>query len=934
MSENNNDDGGATEGPSDIRPVVITDEMKNSYLAYAMSVIVSRALPDVRDGLKPVHRRILYGMSELNLDWNKPYKKSARVVGDVIGKYHPHGDSAVYDALVRMAQDFSMSLPLVDGQGNFGSVDGDPPAAMRYTECRLAKVSQYLLDDLEKDTVDFQENYDGSEKEPSVLPAKFPNLLVNGAGGIAVGMATNIPPHNLGEVIDACLAYMDNPEITIDELCEYVPGPDFPTGATILGRGGIAAAYHRGRGSIVMRARVEVEEVRKDRHALIVTAIPYQVNKRTLIEKIADQVREKRIEGISDIWDESNRQGMRIVIELRRDAVPEVVLNQLWRYSDLQTTFGANMLALNGGRPEQLNLRDMIRAFTAFREEVVSRRTKFLLKKARERAHILVGLAIAVANIDDVIHLIRHAPTPADARQQLLERSWPAKDIAPLVELIADPRHSVSPDGTVRLSVEQAQAILDLRLQRLTALGRDEIGKDLQVLANEIKDYLEILSSRARIVDIVKAEMVEVKEGFAVPRRTEIIDVDWDVDDEDLIQREDMVVTVSHRGYIKRVPLSTYRAQRRGGRGRSGMATRDEDFVTQIFITSTHSPVLFFSSRGMCYRMKVWRLPLATPQSQGKALINLLPLEQDEWITSILPLPEDPDEWRERDLMFATRSGNVRRNAITDFENINRNGKIAMKLDAEDSIVKVAICGPGQDVQLTSHNGQSIRFAVEDVRVFKGRDSRGVRGIRLDNKDEVISMAILNHVEATPDERATYLKQAGALRRAQTGEEGDELPEEAIGDEEAEAANAQGELSPERFAELSAKEEFVLTVSERGFGKRTSSYEYRVSGRGGKGIAAMVVNERNGGLVASFPVADTDQIMLVTDAGQLIRCPLNDVRIAGRNTQGVRVFRTDDSERVVSVEHIPDDGDEDDQNDVENDHDGPGNPPVPPAEND
>ena len=934
MSENNNDDGGATAGPSDIRPVVITDEMKNSYLAYAMSVIVSRALPDVRDGLKPVHRRILYGMSELNLDWNKPYKKSARVVGDVIGKYHPHGDSAVYDALVRMAQDFSMSLPLVDGQGNFGSVDGDPPAAMRYTECRLAKVSQYLLDDLEKDTVDFQENYDGSEKEPSVLPAKFPNLLVNGAGGIAVGMATNIPPHNLGEVIDACLAYMDNPEITIDELCEYVPGPDFPTGATILGRGGIAAAYHRGRGSIVMRARVEVEEVRKDRHALIVTAIPYQVNKRTLIEKIADQVREKRIEGISDIWDESNRQGMRIVIELRRDAVPEVVLNQLWRYSDLQTTFGANMLALNGGRPEQLNLRDMIRAFTAFREEVVSRRTKFLLKKARERAHILVGLAIAVANIDDVIHLIRHAPTPADARQQLLERSWPAKDIAPLVELIADPRHSVSPDGTVRLSVEQAQAILDLRLQRLTALGRDEIGKDLQVLANEIKDYLEILSSRARIVDIVKAEMVEVKEGFAVPRRTEIIDVDWDVDDEDLIQREDMVVTVSHRGYIKRVPLSTYRAQRRGGRGRSGMATRDEDFVTQIFITSTHSPVLFFSSRGMCYRMKVWRLPLATPQSQGKALINLLPLEQDEWITSILPLPEDPDEWRERDLMFATRSGNVRRNAITDFENINRNGKIAMKLDAEDSIVKVAICGPGQDVQLTSHNGQSIRFAVEDVRVFKGRDSRGVRGIRLDNKDEVISMAILNHVEATPDERATYLKQAGALRRAQTGEEGDELPEEGIGDEEAEAANAQGELSPERFAELSAKEEFVLTVSERGFGKRTSSYEYRVSGRGGKGIAAMVVNERNGGLVASFPVADTDQIMLVTDAGQLIRCPLNDVRIAGRNTQGVRVFRTDDSERVVSVEHIPDDGDEDDQNDVENDHDGPGNPPVPPAEND
>jgi DNA gyrase subunit A len=830
-----------------------------------------------------------------------------------MGKYHPHGDSAIYDALVRLAQDFSMSLPLIDGQGNFGSVDGDPPAAMRYTESRLAKVAQYLLDDLDKDTVDFRANYDEQLKEPSVLPAKFPNLLVNGAGGIAVGMATNIPPHNLGEVIDACLEFLENPEITIDELCQIVPGPDFPTGGTILGRAGIMSAYHKGRGSIVMRARVEIEELRKDRYALIVKSIPYQVNKRTLIEKIADAVRDKRVEGVSDIWDESNRQGMRVVIELKRDAVAEVVLNQLWRYSDLQSTFAANMLALNGGRPEQLNLRDMIQAFTTFREEVVSRRTKHLLKKARDRAHVLVGLAIAVANIDEVIALIRRAPTPAEAREQLMTRHWPAKDIAPLVELIADPRHTVAADGTVRLSLEQAQAILDLRLQRLTALGRDEIGNDLQKIAGEIKDYLEILSSRARIIEIIRTELTDIKTEFAVPRRTEIFDIEGEVDDEDLIQREDMVVTVSHRGYIKRVPLSTYRSQRRGGRGRSGMSTRDEDFVTQIFITSTHSPVLFFSSRGMCYRMKVWRLPAATPQSQGKALINLLPLEQGEWITSILALPENPEDWRERDLMFATRGGNVRRNAIGDFENINRNGKIAMKLDEGDSIVKVSICGPGEDVQLTTRLGQSIRFPVEDVRVFKGRDSTGVRGIRLDKADTVISMAILNHVDATPDERATYLKQASALRRAHVDEEEDDFPETTVIEEEAEPANAQGDLSPERFAELSAKEEFVLTVSERGFGKRSSSYEYRVSGRGGKGIAAMVVNERNGGLVASFPVADCDQIMLVTDAGQLIRCPVHDVRIASRNTQGVRIFRTDESEKVVSVEHIPDDGSEVDE---------------------
>ncbi|MGE5513092.1 MAG: DNA gyrase subunit A [Bacteroidota bacterium] len=908
MADNDKTAGGSAphdRGPSDIRPVSITDEMKRSYLDYAMSVIVSRALPDVRDGLKPVHRRILFGMNELGLDWNKKYVKSARVVGEVMGKYHPHGNAPIYDALVRMAQDFSMRLPLVDGQGNFGSIDGDPPAAERYTECRLTKVAGTLLDDLDKDTVDFRENYDGTLKEPQVLPAKFPNLLVNGSGGIAVGMATNIPPHNLGEVIDACMAHLDNPEIGIEELMQLVPGPDFPTGGLILGRVGIQAAYHKGRGSIVMRAKVHVEEIRKDREALIVTAIPYQVNKRTLIEKIAEQVREKRIEGISDLWDESNREGMRIVIELKRDAIADVVLNQLWRFSDLQTTFGANMLAINGGRPEQLNLKDMIASFTAFREEVVSRRTKYLLGKARDRAHVLVGLAIAVANIDEMIRLIRNAPSPTEARDEMMARDWPAKDIGPLVELIADPRHSLTAAGTLRLSDEQARAILDLRLQRLTALGRDEIGDELKKLGEEIKDYLAILASRARIIEIIKKELADIKAEFATPRQTEIVDMEGEVEDEDLIQREDMVVTVSHRGYIKRVPLSTYRAQRRGGKGRAGMSTREEDVVTQIFVASTHTPVLFFSSRGMAYRMKVWRLPAATPQSVGKALVNLLPLVEGEVITSILPLPEDERTWGTLELMFATRSGNVRRNSLADFETINRNGKIAMKLEEGDRIVRVAICAPDDNVLLTTAQGRCIRFPVEDVRVFKGRESAGVRGIRLEDGDEVISMAILRHVEATPGERAAYLKQANAIRRAQ----GAELPEGAAEVEaEAEAGESIEELTPQRYAELSAREQLVLTVSERGFGKRSSSYEYRTSGRGGKGIVAMVVNERNGRLVASFPVEDTDQIMLVTDGGKLIRCPIDDVRIAGRSTQGVRIFRTDENEKVVSVERIPEDG--------------------------
>ncbi|MEE8310110.1 MAG: DNA gyrase subunit A, partial [Hyphomicrobium sp.] len=756
--------------------------------------------------------------------------------------------------------------------------------------------------------VDFRENYDGTLEEPSVLPAKIPNLLVNGAGGIAVGMATNIPPHNLGEVIDACLAHLDNPEISIDELCQIIPGPDFPTGALILGRTGILSAYHKSRGSIIMRAKVEVETIRKDREALIVSEIPYQVNKRTLIERVADLVRDKRIEGISDIWDESNREGMRIVIELKRDAVADVVLNQLWRYSDLQTTFGANMLAINGGRPEALNIKDMVEAFTTFREEVVSRRTKHLLSKARERAHVLVGLAIAVANIDEVIKLIRKAPSPADAREQLMERNWPALDIAPLVELIDDPRHKVSDQGTYRLSEEQAKAILELRLARLTALGRDEIGGELKKIGEEIKEYLAILGSRLRIVEIVKKELSDLKAEFATPRRTEIVDIEGEVEDEDLIQRENCVVTVSLKGYIKRVPLATYRAQRRGGKGRSGVTTREEDVVTQIFIASTHTPVLFFSSRGMCYRMKVWRLPAATPQAIGKALVNLLPLGQGEVITSILPLPEDSETWKALQLVFATLSGNVRRNALSDFENINRNGKIAMKLGEGDSIVAVDICTPEDDVLLTTARGQCIRFLLKDtVRLFKGRESDGVRGIKLDKGDKIISMAILTHVDAEAPERAAYLKQATMLRRAQ-GEE--------VGDVGADVAAEEGgggtaELTPERFAELGAKEQFVLTVSEKGYGKRSSSYEYRTSGRGGKGIVAMVVNERNGPLVASFPVAESDQIMLVTDGGQLIRCPVNDVRIAGRNTQGVTIFNTDKDERVVSVEHIPDEGDDD-----------------------
>jgi len=872
--------------------------MKRSYLDYAMSVIVARALPDVRDGLKPVHRRILYAMQQMGLDWNKGFRKSAGVVGEVMGNYHPHGDQAIYDALVRMAQDFSMRLPLIHGQGNFGSVDGDPPAAMRYTECRLAKVAHDLLEDIDKETVEFQDNYDGRVQEPTVLPARFPNLLVNGAGGIAVGMATNIPPHNLGEVIDACIAYLDNPAIGVDELAEIIPGPDFPTGGLIFGRAGIRSAYYKGRGSILMRGRVTTELLRKEREALVIAEIPYQVNKASMVEKIAELVREKKIEGIADIRDESDREGMRVVVELKRDAMADVVLNQLYRFSSLQSTFGCNMVALTGGRPEQLNLKDLIRAFTDFREEVVGRRTKFLLRKARDRAHVLVGLAIAVANIDEIIAVIRRAPDPATAREQLMTRDWPAQDVVPLVELIADPRHKVSAKGTYRLSEEQARAILELRLQRLTALGRDEIADELKQLGVEIANYLDILRSRARIIAIVKDELLSIKSEFGTPRRTEILETEGEVEDEDLIQREDMVVTVSHKGYIKRVPLSNYRAQRRGGKGRAGMATREEDFVTRVFIANTHTPVLFFSSRGMAYKMKVWRLPVAAPQARGKALINLLPLDKDENITTILPLPEDEGSWGKLDVMFSTNGGTVRRNKLSDFVEVRQNGKIAMKLEEGDRIVGVEICDARDDVLLTTAEGQAIRFPVTDVRVFKGRESAGVRGIKLEGRDEVISMAILSHIEASAAERADYVRQANIVRKGGTDYEPD-IETEANGQEAV-------VLTPERYAELSAHEEFVLTVSQNGYGKRTSAYEYRISGRGGKGIIAMVVNQRNGKLVGSFPVEEGDQIMLVTDRGQLIRVPVEDISIVGRSTQGVIVFDTAEDERVVAVEHIPD----------------------------
>ncbi len=883
-------------------PISIIEEMQRSYLDYAMSVIVSRALPDVRDGLKPVHRRILYAMNESGYHWNRKYVKSSRIVGDVMGKYHPHGDAAIYDSMVRMAQDWSLRNPLIDGQGNFGSIDNDPPAAMRYTESRLAKLAHELLEDIDKDTVDFQDNYDGSEREPKVLPARFPNLLVNGSGGIAVGMATNIPPHNLREVVDGCIALIDDPAIDIDRMIEIIPGPDYPTGGLILGRAGIRAAYESGRGSIPMRGRAAIEQLRGDRELIAITEMPYQVNKAGMIEKMAELVRDKRIEGIADIRDESDRSGYRVVVELKRDAAADVVLNQLYRFTPLQTSFGANMVALNGGKPEQMTLLDMLRAFVAFREEVVTRRTKFLLNKARDRAHVLVGLAIAVANIDEVIALIRSAPNPQTAREQLMERNWPAHDVAPLIRLIDDPRHKLNEDGTYNLSEEQARAILELRLQRLTALGRDEIADELETIASEIRDYLDILSSRARVQQIVKDELLAVKEEFGTPRRTEICDYVADMDDEDLIAREDMVVTVSHAGYIKRVPLSVYRAQRRGGKGRAGMSTRDEDFVTRLFVANTHTPVLFFSSRGIVYKEKVWRLPIGTPQSRGKFLRNMLPLQDNERITSIMPLPEDEDSWANLDVMFATTRGTVRRNKLSDFTQVNRNGKIAMKFEQGDDteILGVETCTEHDDVMMTTSGGQCIRFRVDDVRVFGGRSSQGVRGINLASDDTVISMAILSGTDATPEERASYLRQSMAERRLGEIEEADASMDE-------EAVSADLILDPDRYRELADREQWVLTVSSRGFGKLSSSHDFRVTGRGGKGIRATAAgrDKEIGKLVACFPVEVADQIMLVTNGGQVIRVPVGGIRIAGRATKGVTIFRTADEEKVVSVERIP-----------------------------
>jgi DNA gyrase subunit A len=884
--------------PPDSSPqVAIEDEMKRSYLDYAMSVIVARALPDARDGLKPVHRRILYAMHENAYHWNRPFRKSARIVGDVMGKYHPHGDAAIYDAMVRMAQDFSMRLPLIEGQGNFGSMDGDPAAAMRYTEARLAKVSDELLNDIDKETVDFNPNYDDTTREPSVLPAKFPNLLVNGANGIAVGMATNIPPHNLGEVIDAVLACLDAENISFEALVERLPGPDFPTGGIILGRSGIRAAYATGRGSVVVRARTKIEQMTKDREAIVVTEVPYQVNKSRMLEQIAEMVRDKRIEGISELRDESDRDGVRVVIELKRDAIAEVVLNQLFRYSQLQTSFGINSLALNRGRPVMMDLRSMIHAFIEFRDEVITRRTVYELGKARERGHVLVGLAIAVANIDEVIALIRKAPDPNTARERLMERAWPAGDVAPLVDLIAEPDRKVV-DGAYKLSETQARAILDLRLHRLTGLERDKIAEELKEVCTQIAEYISILNSKEKLRGILRAELEAIKAEFATPRRTEIQELESDVDIEDLIAREDMVVTVSHAGYIKRVPLSTYRSQRRGGKGRSGMATREEDFVSRVFVANTHEPMLFFSSRGMAYKEKVYRLPIGTPQSRGKALVNLLPLAEGEVITTVMPLPEDETTHANLFVMFATSTGDVRRNRLSDFTDVRANGKIAMKLSEGERLVSVLPCTDKDDILLASRDGKCIRFEVADIRVFASRNSTGNRGIKLDDGDEVISMSILRHTDATSEERAAYLRHASALRR-RTGEEiAAPSPEDT-------AAGEGVALSEERLAALGAAEQFILTIADSGYGKRSSSYEYRITNRGGKGIDLMDLGKvANAKVIAAFPVENGDQIMLVTNNGKLIRSPVNDIRIAGRSTRGVTLFKIDDGERVVSVAHL------------------------------
>lgn len=892
ISDGTTPDRPAYDGPQ----ITIESEMKSAYLDYAMSVIVSRAIPDLRDGLKPVHRRILYAMHETSNSHDKAYRKSARPVGDVMGKYHPHGDAAIYDALVRMAQDFSMSLPLLDGQGNFGSMDGDNPAAMRYTEVRMDKPAAYLLADIEKNTVDFQDNYDGKDQEPAVLPARYPNMLVNGAGGIAVGMATNIPPHNLGEVIDATLALIENPDLDSVALMDHIPAPDFPTGGIILGRSGALKAYTEGRGSVIVRAKTRIEEIRKDRWAIIIDEIPYQVNKATMIEKIAELSRDKKIEGIAHVQDESDRVGVRVVIELKRDATAEVVLNQLFRFTPMQTSFGCNMLALNGGRPEQLDLRRFLTSFIAFREEVVARRTAFDLQKARERSHILCGLAVAVSNVDEIVTTIRASANPAEAREKLMTRAWPAQSITDYIRLIDDPSHKVNADGTYHLSETQARAILDLRLQRLTAIGVQEVTDELQELAEKITDYLDILRSRDRIMSIIANELREVRAEFATPRRSEIVEFAGDFDDEDLIEREDMVVTVTHSGYIKRTQLAEYRAQKRGGKGLQGMNTKDEDFVTKLFVANTHTALLFFTSDGMVYTLKTWRLPLGGRNARGKAIVNLLPIQQGVSIAAIMPIDAPEEEWENLQIVFANSAGEVRRNSLSDFTNVKSNGKIAMKLPDGVSIVDVRIATEQDDFFLTTSMGKAIRFPTTDVRIFKGRDSTGVRGIKLAKGDEVVSMAVIRHVVATPEERNAYFK----MRRAITGEEGGEIEGDDIA------------ISEARYAELGAAEEWILTLTKGGYGKRSSAHEYRVSGRGGQGVTAANLTRRDDRIVASFTVEDDDQIMLATSTGQSIRCPVSDISRQGRASSGVTVFNVADGESVVSVAYIAETSDQDD----------------------
>ncbi|MEQ8227374.1 MAG: DNA gyrase subunit A [Rhodospirillales bacterium] len=891
---------------SDVSLVSIEDEMRASYLDYAMSVIVSRALPDVRDGLKPVQRRILFAMKENGYEAGKPYRKSARIVGDVMGKYHPHGDQAIYDAMVRLAQHFSMRLPLVDGQGNYGSMDGDKAAAMRYTEARMARSAHALLEDIDRETVDFQPNYDESSREPVVLPAGFPNLLVNGASGIAVGMATNIPPHNLGEVISACCAYIDNPDITIDELiAEHVQGPDFPTGAQILGKQGILSAYHTGRGSVVVRGKTSIEEIRKDRFAIIVHEVPYQVNKARMIEVMAEAVRDKKIEGISDLRDESDRDGVRVVVEIKRDAEPEVVLAQLFRFTPLQTSFGVNMLALDGGRPKMMNLKDIIVAFVAFREEVIRRRTIYELAKARERAHVLAGLAVAVVNIDEVIALIRGAKDPQAAREGLMARDWPAEEVAPMIALLDEPGRAVV-DGKYKLSEEQARAILELRLHRLTGLERDKIGGDLEELGKQITYYLELLASRELLYKVLREELVEMSEKFADPRRTSLEDDEFEHDIEDLIQREDMVVTVTNSGYVKRVPLSTYRAQRRGGKGRSGMSTRDEDFVSQVFVANTHTPMLFFSSAGMVYKMKVYRLPVGTPQSRGKAFINLLPLDEGETISTVMPLPEDEDTWGDQFVMFATASGYVRRNALSDFTDVRANGKIAMKFAgdyADDKLVRVRVCTEDDDILLSAAGGKCIRFPVDSVRVFSGRSSHGVRGMKLFKDDELIALSVVRHVKVDTDDRDAYLQARNASRRLKNGDYTDRAEDKARDEELA------ARLLEPKYAEMMENEQFILTLTDDGYGKRTSAYEYRISGRGGQGVGNINVDrgkDPDARVVAAFGVLDEDQLVMVSNGGQIIRVPVDGISIYSRASRGVRVFNTGGDEHVVSVSRLRD----------------------------